>query len=71
MDEVYEEPPVILRNLAGSSPMYKMLKNTSIPAVQIGVANLQSNYHAPNENIFIDDYIQGIKVTAAIINNFR
>ncbi|MCM3240382.1 M20/M25/M40 family metallo-hydrolase [Heyndrickxia oleronia] len=71
MDEVYQEPPVILRNLAGSSPMYKMLKNTNIPAVQIGVANLQSNYHAPNENIFIDDYIQGIKVTAAVINNFR
>jgi acetylornithine deacetylase/succinyl-diaminopimelate desuccinylase-like protein len=69
--EVYSEPPVILRNLAGSSPMYKLLKDTKIPAVQIGVANLQSNYHAPNENIFIDDYIQGIKVTAAVINNFR
>lgn len=71
INEVYEEPPVILRNLAGSSPMYKMLKDTSIPAVQIGVANLQSKYHAPNENIFIDDFIQGIKVTAAVIKNFR
>ncbi|WP_368073372.1 M20/M25/M40 family metallo-hydrolase [Cytobacillus oceanisediminis] len=70
VDQVYVEPPVILRNLAGSSPMYKMLKNTGIPAVQIGVANLQSNYHAPNENIFIDDYIQGIKVTAAVMKNF-
>jgi acetylornithine deacetylase/succinyl-diaminopimelate desuccinylase-like protein len=71
VEEVYEEPPVILRNLAGSSPMYKMLKNTNIPAVQIGVANTQSSYHAPNENIFLDDYIQGIKVTAAVIKNFR
>ncbi|SDM66450.1 Acetylornithine deacetylase/Succinyl-diaminopimelate desuccinylase [Fictibacillus solisalsi] len=71
VDDVYEEPPVILRNLAGSSPMYKMLRGTNIPAVQIGVANSQSNYHAPNENIFIDDYIQGIKVTAAVIKNFN
>ncbi|UII55664.1 M20/M25/M40 family metallo-hydrolase [Cytobacillus spongiae] len=71
ISEVYEEKPVILRNLAGSSPMYKMLKNTNIPAVQIGVANQQSNYHAPNENIYIDDYIQGIKVTASVIKNFR
>ncbi|WHY59693.1 M20 family metallopeptidase [Cytobacillus firmus] len=70
VDQVYVETPVILRNLAGSSPMYKMLKNTGIPAVQIGVANLQSNYHAPNENIFIDDFIQGIKVTAAVMKNF-
>ncbi|WP_408011239.1 M20 family metallopeptidase [Pseudalkalibacillus sp. A8] len=69
--EVYDEKPVVLRNLAGSSPMYKMLKNTDIPAVQIGVANQQSNYHAPNENIFIDDYIQGIKVTSSVIKNFR
>lgn len=71
VEEVYEEPPVILRNLAGSSPMYKMLNKTTIPAVQIGVANSQSNYHAPNENIFIEDYIKGIKVTAAVIKNFR
>lgn len=69
--EVYEEPPIILRNLAGSSPMYKMLKGTNIPAVQIGVANTQSNYHAPNENIFVDDYIQGIKVTASVLHHFR
>ncbi|MTW87906.1 M20/M25/M40 family metallo-hydrolase [Virgibacillus dakarensis] len=69
VDSVYKEPPVLLRNLAGSSPMSKLLKGKSIPAVQIGVANTQSNYHAPNENIFIDDYIQGIKVTANIINN--
>lgn len=68
--EVYEEPPIILRNLAGSSPMSKMLKNTGIPAVQIGVANTQSKYHAPNENIFVDDFIQGIKVTAAVVKNF-
>ncbi|MGG0719031.1 M20/M25/M40 family metallo-hydrolase [Robertmurraya massiliosenegalensis] len=71
IDEVYKEKPVILRNLAGSSPMYKLLENTNIPAVQIGVANVLSNYHAPNENIYIDDYIQGIKVTSTVVNNFR
>jgi len=71
IDEVYKKKPVILRNLAGSSPMYKLLENTNIPAVQIGVANVQSNYHAPNENIYIDDYIQGIKVTSTVVKNFR
>ncbi|MBU8919162.1 M20/M25/M40 family metallo-hydrolase [Bacillus sp. FJAT-29953] len=71
VEEVYQEEPIILRNLAGSSPMYKMLKNTDIPAVQIGVANTQSRFHAPNENIFVDDYIQGIKVTAAVLHHFR
>ncbi|MFD1929240.1 M20/M25/M40 family metallo-hydrolase [Sporosarcina siberiensis] len=69
MNEVYDEAPIIYRNLAGSSPMYKLLKDTNIPAVQIGVANTQSNYHAPNENIFLEDYFQGIKVTIAVIKN--
>jgi len=69
--EVYEENPVILRNLAGSSPMYKLLTGTNIPAVQIGVANPQSNYHAPNENIIMEDFLQGIKVTATVVEKFR
>ncbi|SNX67154.1 acetylornithine deacetylase/succinyl-diaminopimelate desuccinylase-like protein [Bacillus oleivorans] len=70
VEEVYEEPPIIYRNLAGSSPMYKMLNQTNIPAVQIGVANTQSSFHAPNENILIDDYVKGIQMTAAVIKNF-
>lgn len=68
--QVYEEEPIIVRNLAGSSPMYNLLKDTNIPAVQIGVANTDSKYHAPNENIFVEDFIQGTQVTASIIQNF-
>lgn len=71
VNDIYKEPPVILRNLAGSSPMNKMLKNSTIPAVQIGVANTQSNIHGPNENIFVDDFIQGIKLTANIIHRLK
>lgn len=70
ISEVYEEEPIILRNLAGSSPMYHLLKSTKIPAVQIGVANTESKYHAPNENIYLNDYIQGIQLTASVIKNF-
>lgn len=69
--DLYQEPPIILRNLAGSSPMNKMLKNSTIPAVQIGVANTQSNIHGPNENIYVEDYIQGIKLTANIIHRLK
>ncbi|WP_404458911.1 M20/M25/M40 family metallo-hydrolase [Oceanobacillus kapialis] len=70
MNEVYEEPPIIMRNLAGSSPMEKLLADTHIPAAQIGVANTASNFHGPNENIYIDDFIQGIKVTSHIMHHF-
>lgn len=71
-EEVYGQPPTTIINAAGSSPMYKLLRKepTNIPGVQIGVANKDSRPHAPNENIYIEDYIEGIKMTAAVINNF-
>lgn len=71
VDEVYEEQPIIYSNLAGSSPMYKLLSNCPMPAVQIGVANTNSKFHAPNENITVDDFIQGTKVVATIIKKFK
>ncbi|WP_042224772.1 M20/M25/M40 family metallo-hydrolase [Oceanobacillus manasiensis] len=70
MKEVYEEPPIIMRNLAGSSPMEKLLADTRIPAAQIGVANTESNFHGPNENIYIEDFMKGIKATANVIRHF-
>lgn len=71
VDDLYQEPPIILRNLAGSSPMNKMLKKSTVPAVQIGVANTRSNIHGPNENIYVDDFIQGIKLTANIMHRLK
>jgi acetylornithine deacetylase/succinyl-diaminopimelate desuccinylase-like protein len=71
VDEVYEEQPIIYSNLAGSSPMHKLLSNCPMPAVQIGIANTNSKFHAPNENITKDDFMQGIEVIANIIKRFK
>lgn len=69
-EKIYGKPASILRNLAGSSPQHNLLKDFNIPAVQFGVANENSAFHAPNENIFIEDYILGIKMTAAVVHEF-
>lgn len=71
VDEVYEEDPIIYANLAGSSPMHKLLSNCPMPAVQIGVANTNSKFHAPNENITVNDFFQGIQVVANIMEKFK
>lgn len=71
VDDVYEEPPIIYSNLAGSSPMHKLLSKSPMPAVQVGVANTNSNFHAPNENIRMDDFLKGIELIATIIQNFK
>ena len=35
-----------------------------------GVGNANSRNHAPNENIYVEDYIAGIKHIATVIQEF-
>lgn len=64
--EVYGEPPIV----NGVSAEGAILKHVWIPCVLTGFANPGCNLHAPNENIHIDKYIQGIKYAAAIMDHF-
>ncbi|WP_088052532.1 M20/M25/M40 family metallo-hydrolase [Virgibacillus dakarensis] len=70
IEEIYGKPPKVLPVLAGSSSIYKLCKDDNIPAILVGVGNVNSNFHGPNENIYIRDYIDGIKLTASVINDF-
>lgn len=58
--EVYENDPVVYPTSAGSGPMY-IIKELQIPVAGAGVGYADSKNHAPNENIRIKDYLQGIK----------
>ena len=55
---------------AGTGPMYELCQKFGVPSVSTGVGNAESNNHAPNENIILEDYIQGIKHIAAIMDRF-
>ncbi|MCJ7667494.1 MAG: M20/M25/M40 family metallo-hydrolase [Anaerolineae bacterium] len=68
---IYGQEPVVYPLSAGSGPMYHLSKALGIPAVSaIGVSHAQSRIHAPNENIKIADYIQGIKYIGELIERF-
>ncbi len=64
--EVYGELPVV----NGVSAEGAILRHVWIPCVLTGFANPGANLHAPDENIHIDKYIQGIKYAAAIMEHF-
>ncbi len=68
--EVYGTEPAVYLNLSGTSPIYDLCSADKIGAVQIGVANEDSRAHAPNENIFLRDYIDGIKLVASVMDDF-
>lgn len=69
--DVYGQDPIIYPMAAGSGPMYPLCQKFGIPAVSIGVGNENSRNHAPNENIHVKDYYQGIKHVAVILDQFK
>lgn len=68
---IYGQEPVVYPLAAGSGPMYHLSMALGIPATSgMGVSHAQSRIHAPNENIKIADYIQGIKYIGELIERF-
>jgi acetylornithine deacetylase/succinyl-diaminopimelate desuccinylase-like protein len=67
---VYGVEPVVYPLTPGTGPMYDLCQKFGIPAVSTGVGNAESNNHAPNENVVITDFVQGIKHIALIMDSF-
>lgn len=66
--EIYGSEPVVWPLLDGSGPMSLFEELLGAPAIIIGLGApfAYANTHAPNENIGIEDYLNGIKVMAYI-----
>lgn len=67
---IYGRDPVIYPTMAGSGPMPLFVKRLGIPMVTAGVGYWGSANHAPNENIRVQDYLEGIKVIARIMADY-
>jgi acetylornithine deacetylase/succinyl-diaminopimelate desuccinylase-like protein len=64
----YGTDPVVYPTSPGSGPMYQLCRET--PAVMAGVANINSRLHAPNENVYLEDYFEGIRFVGELIHRF-
>ena len=62
--------PTVMPMSPGTGPMYPLCQKLGIPSVSVGVGNFQSNNHAPNENIHLDDFIEGIKLIATVMEDY-
>jgi len=68
--DVYGQAPAIYPTNAGSGPWYQLCDALGIDACTAGVGHGRSQAHAPDENIFVEDFILGIKHIAAIMDRF-
>jgi acetylornithine deacetylase/succinyl-diaminopimelate desuccinylase-like protein len=61
------EEPLLQPALGGSLPEYVFTKVLGIPAFTVPYANNDEANHAPNENLEIERFFQGIKTGAAML----
>ena len=61
-EETYGEPVVVYPTSPGSGPMAVVCEPLGFPAISVGGMNHSAaNAHGPDENIYIGDYILGIR----------
>lgn len=68
--DVYDLPPIVEPLIGGSGPLHPFIHELGLPVVTSGCGYPESRVHAPNENIRIPDFINGIRHTARIISRF-
>jgi acetylornithine deacetylase/succinyl-diaminopimelate desuccinylase-like protein len=66
--ETYGSDPIVYPTSPGSGPLYTLSRET--PAVMAGVAHANAHLHAPNENIYLEDYFQGIDFVGRLFDRF-
>jgi acetylornithine deacetylase/succinyl-diaminopimelate desuccinylase-like protein len=64
----YGTEPIIYPTSPGSGPLHDLCRG--MPAVMAGVANANSRLHAPNENVYLEDYFEGIRFVGELIHRF-
>jgi acetylornithine deacetylase/succinyl-diaminopimelate desuccinylase-like protein len=67
---VYDKPPVVAPTMAGSGPGHTLCGELGIPSAGAGAGYEDSKSHAPNENIRIADFIEGVKHIAVLLEEF-
>jgi acetylornithine deacetylase/succinyl-diaminopimelate desuccinylase-like protein len=63
-------PPIVYPVSPGSGPMYELCQAHGVPAANFGCGWSGSHVHAPNENIRVADFIEGIKAFGRLIEAF-
>lgn len=66
--ETFHAAPLFLPMLGASGPMHVVCAPRRLPVMAFGIAHAGSHIHAPNENIRVHDFIQGIKFIGRMLD---
>lgn len=66
-NKLYGDEPILIRTTGGSGPISPFVDTLNIPAVLVPTVNIDNNQHAPNENIRLGSFIEGISILMAVL----
>ena len=64
---LYGEEPILIRTMGGSIPIAPIIEALSIPAATVPTVNIDNNQHSPNENLRVGNFIEGIAILMAVL----
>ena len=67
---IYGVPQQVIPMSGGSGPNHPFLHVLNVPVATAGIGYPGSQVHAPNENIRLDHFVNGVKHTALIMQEF-
>jgi len=67
MQRIFGEAFVKMRTTGGSQPIAPFITTLGIPAVSIRIPNPDNSIHAPNENLRLGNFLEGIQMCLAIL----
>jgi len=62
------EPPIILPTMGGSLPLHDVAQALGMPLISVPLANHDDNQHAPNENLRLSHFLQGISTMLSVVH---
>ena len=68
MQPIFGSKVVNMRTTGGSQPIAPFVRTLDVSAVSIRIPNPDNNIHAPNENLRIGNFLEGIMMCLAILN---
>lgn len=69
-EAVYGKPSSLIPTAGGSSPIYAFSRPLGIPVITAGIGNMQNRQHAPDEFVRIEDFVNGTRHVARIMDGF-
>lgn len=64
---LFGKEPIIVVTMGGSIPIAPIIEALGVPAASVPTVNIDNNQHSPNENLRLGNFLEGIAILMAVL----